>query len=315
MRWGRIPAISQYVLIFIAVTFTWLMGLMGYVRSGLRQHWHVYGVIRDNSADAFTPTLGFATQVVSVTVLAVLPPDRLRVLDHEPARPARFRAGGARLATPSVSPEFAVAAAGERRADDVMTVPLIVRIGALVLATTAFYAYVGQMVPQKEVQPPQETVLRADLTTADMVKVGREIMEGKGLCLTCHTIGKTGALRFPDLDGRRCPREDPRPGPERCRVLRPVDVRTRRLHRAGIQSGDAADQQASDRPHRSGDPLRDRVPPDSWRHADGHAADDSPLLTAARRHRPRRRLPRRLRLRRRAASAAASRSPEGGAAR
>jgi cytochrome bd-type quinol oxidase subunit 1 len=70
VRWGKIPAISQYVLIFIAVTFTWLMGLMGYVRSGLRQHWHVYGVIRDTSADAFTPTLGFATQVVSVTVLA-----------------------------------------------------------------------------------------------------------------------------------------------------------------------------------------------------------------------------------------------------
>jgi len=40
-HWGRMPAISQYVLIFIAVSFTWLMGLMGYVRSGLRQHWHV----------------------------------------------------------------------------------------------------------------------------------------------------------------------------------------------------------------------------------------------------------------------------------
>src|SRR3982751_6146371 len=82
-----------------------------------------------------------------------------------------------------------------------MTVPLIVRIGALVLATTAFYGYVGQMVPQKEVQPPAEIVLKSDLTTADMVKVGREIMEGKGLCFTCHTIGKTGALRFPDLAG------------------------------------------------------------------------------------------------------------------
>jgi cytochrome d ubiquinol oxidase subunit I len=69
VRWGRIPAISQYVLIFIAVTFTWLMGLMGYVRSGLRQHWHVYGVVRDTSVDAFTPTLGFATKVVSATVL------------------------------------------------------------------------------------------------------------------------------------------------------------------------------------------------------------------------------------------------------
>src|SRR5436190_15703339 len=82
-----------------------------------------------------------------------------------------------------------------------MTVPIIVRIGGLILATTAFYTYVGQMVPQKEVQPPAEIVLKTDLTTADMAKVGREIMEGKGLCLTCHTIGKTGALRFPDLAG------------------------------------------------------------------------------------------------------------------
>jgi hypothetical protein len=82
-----------------------------------------------------------------------------------------------------------------------MRIPLILRIGALVLATTAFYTYVGQMVPQKEVQPPQEMALTSDLTTADMVKVGREIMAGKGLCLTCHTIGKTGALRFPDLEG------------------------------------------------------------------------------------------------------------------
>jgi hypothetical protein len=83
-----------------------------------------------------------------------------------------------------------------------MTVPLIPRIGALVLATTSFYAYVGSMVPQNEVQPPpQEIVIPADLTTADMVPVGREIMDRKGLCFTCHTIGRTGALRFPDLAG------------------------------------------------------------------------------------------------------------------
>src|SRR5262245_18288926 len=82
-----------------------------------------------------------------------------------------------------------------------MTIPHPLRVGILVLATTSFYAYVGQMVPQKEVQPPAETVIRADLTTADMVKVGREVMDTKGLCFTCHTIGKTGALRFPDLEG------------------------------------------------------------------------------------------------------------------
>jgi hypothetical protein len=82
-----------------------------------------------------------------------------------------------------------------------VTVPHSIRIAGLVLATTAFYGYVGQLVPQREVQPPQETVLKADMTTADMVKVGGELMVGKGLCLTCHTIGKTGALRFPDLEG------------------------------------------------------------------------------------------------------------------
>jgi len=82
-----------------------------------------------------------------------------------------------------------------------MRVPHIVRIGALVIATTGFYTYVGQMVPQKEVQAPKETALGAGMSTADMVKVGREIMEGKGICLTCHTIGKSGALRFPDLAG------------------------------------------------------------------------------------------------------------------
>src|SRR6476660_10448912 len=82
-----------------------------------------------------------------------------------------------------------------------MRLPLMVRIGALILATTGFYTYVGQLVPQKEVQPPKATLLGGDLTPADMAKVGREIMDTKALCLTCHTIGKTGALRFPDLAG------------------------------------------------------------------------------------------------------------------
>jgi hypothetical protein len=83
-----------------------------------------------------------------------------------------------------------------------MRVPLILRIGALVLATTGFYAYVGQMVPQKEVQPPQDTDLTGNLSTPAMAKIGRQIMEGKGMCLTCHTIGKTsGPFRFPDLAG------------------------------------------------------------------------------------------------------------------
>jgi hypothetical protein len=66
IRWGRIPARSQYVLILLAVTFTWLMGLMGFARSGIRQYWHVYGVMRDTSVDAVTPALGYAANVITV---------------------------------------------------------------------------------------------------------------------------------------------------------------------------------------------------------------------------------------------------------
>ena len=66
LHWGRIPERAQYALFLLAVAFTWLMGLMGYIRSGIRQHWHVVGVVRDNSPDAFTPTLGYAANVVSL---------------------------------------------------------------------------------------------------------------------------------------------------------------------------------------------------------------------------------------------------------
>ena len=69
LKWGRIPDRAQYALFLLAVAFTWLMGLMGYIRSGIRQHWHVVGVFRDNSPDAFTPTLGYAANMVSIAAI------------------------------------------------------------------------------------------------------------------------------------------------------------------------------------------------------------------------------------------------------
>jgi cytochrome bd-type quinol oxidase subunit 1 len=69
IRWGTIAPRSQYVLILLAVTFTWLMGLMGFARSGIRQHWHVYGVLRDTSPEAVTPALGYAANVITLVTL------------------------------------------------------------------------------------------------------------------------------------------------------------------------------------------------------------------------------------------------------
>lgn len=66
LQWGKVPDRSQYALFMLAVSFTWLMGLMGYIRSGIRQHWHVYTIMRDNSPDAYTPTIGYAAQMVTM---------------------------------------------------------------------------------------------------------------------------------------------------------------------------------------------------------------------------------------------------------
>ncbi len=72
IRWGQMPERSQYALFVLAVTFTWLMGLMGFARSGIRQHWHVWEVMRDTSDFAATPALGYAANMISACVLIFL---------------------------------------------------------------------------------------------------------------------------------------------------------------------------------------------------------------------------------------------------
>ena len=72
IRWGQMPERSQYALFVLAVTFTWLMGLMGFARSGIRQHWHVWQVMRDTSPFASTPALGYAANMISLCVIVFL---------------------------------------------------------------------------------------------------------------------------------------------------------------------------------------------------------------------------------------------------
>ncbi|MBI5970394.1 MAG: cytochrome ubiquinol oxidase subunit I [Deltaproteobacteria bacterium] len=69
LRWGGIPQRSQYALFLLAVSFTWLMGLMGFIRSSIRQHWHVYSVMRDASVNAYTLTIASAAKTVSAAAI------------------------------------------------------------------------------------------------------------------------------------------------------------------------------------------------------------------------------------------------------
>lgn len=83
-----------------------------------------------------------------------------------------------------------------------LSIPMPLRLVLLVLGTTAFYMYLGQIVPQKESHPPPPVLIDAEMTTEDLVAVGAELASGKGQCLVgCHTVGQSGPMRYPDLDG------------------------------------------------------------------------------------------------------------------
>ena len=69
VEWGKISVRSQFALMSLAVSFTWLMALMGYIRSSVRLFWHVMEIFRDSSPWAFTHTIGFAANVMSFNVL------------------------------------------------------------------------------------------------------------------------------------------------------------------------------------------------------------------------------------------------------
>jgi cytochrome bd ubiquinol oxidase subunit I len=71
--WGKIDFASQFVLIFLAFSAIWTMGLMGAVRSLLRKYFHTYNLLPDFTAESFTPTLAYsAWWITAITVVFYL---------------------------------------------------------------------------------------------------------------------------------------------------------------------------------------------------------------------------------------------------
>ncbi|MEW6245324.1 MAG: cytochrome ubiquinol oxidase subunit I [Nitrospirota bacterium] len=67
--WGKIDFASQFVLIFLAFSAIWTMGLMGAVRSLLRKYFHTYNLVPDFTAESFTPTLSYSAWWITAITL------------------------------------------------------------------------------------------------------------------------------------------------------------------------------------------------------------------------------------------------------
>ena len=53
----------------VAATFSWVMGLMGYIRSAGRLGWHVNELMADLSPWAFTPHITFVAKMVTINMV------------------------------------------------------------------------------------------------------------------------------------------------------------------------------------------------------------------------------------------------------
>jgi len=67
--WGKMSVRGMVTLFGLAASFTWVMGLMGYIRSSGRLAWHVSELMPDASPWAYTPTLAFAAKMVTVNMI------------------------------------------------------------------------------------------------------------------------------------------------------------------------------------------------------------------------------------------------------
>jgi len=70
IQWGKIDFMSQFILIFLAFSAIWTMGLMGAVRSLVRKYFHVYILFPDYTPESYTPTLRHASILITAMTVA-----------------------------------------------------------------------------------------------------------------------------------------------------------------------------------------------------------------------------------------------------
>ncbi len=75
-----------------------------------------------------------------------------------------------------------------------------VQVGLFALAVIGFFVFFANSIPQIESRPPQEVSLSTNMTPQQLAAAGKQVVETKGGCFTCHGIGAPGP-RAPDLQG------------------------------------------------------------------------------------------------------------------
>jgi cytochrome c len=76
----------------------------------------------------------------------------------------------------------------------------VLKLAAIVIGLNLIFLYIGlEFLPQSESRPPKVIKIEEGISQDDLVRVGEEIVFGKGQCMVCHPAKTESGMRAPAM--------------------------------------------------------------------------------------------------------------------
>ncbi len=76
----------------------------------------------------------------------------------------------------------------------------VLKLAAIVIGLNLIFLYIGlEFLPQSESRPPKVIKIEEGISPEDLVRVGEEIVFGKGQCMVCHPAKAESGMRAPAM--------------------------------------------------------------------------------------------------------------------
>lgn len=76
----------------------------------------------------------------------------------------------------------------------------VLKLSIIVIGLSLFFTYIGvYFLPQSESHPPKVIKIEEGITQDELLKLGEEIVFGKGECMVCHVMKTEPGMRSPAI--------------------------------------------------------------------------------------------------------------------
>jgi hypothetical protein len=78
----------------------------------------------------------------------------------------------------------------------------VLKLAVIVIGLNLIFLYIGlEFLPQSESRPPKVIKIAEGISREDLIRVGEEIVFGKGQCMVCHVTKPEAGMRAPAMSG------------------------------------------------------------------------------------------------------------------